>query len=179
MVLKTNFYGLRAFTRKVLGKISQGGAIVNMSSGAGMGWPQNIPLLREALAIDDMDAIDEFVTRHQIHNDGIGNQAAYPLSKQLLIVWTATAYPIWKETGVRMNAVAPGAVATPILDDFLEAFGEESADRMRAIGAASAEDIAKIARLLLDPGYEWINGTTIPAERGAITYGGISKLGLS
>ena len=179
LVLKTNFYGLRMFTQKLLGKISQGGAIVNMSSGAGMGWPQNIPLLREALAIDDLDAIDEFVTRHQIHNDGIGNQAAYPLSKQLQIVWTATAYPIWKETGVRMNAVAPGAVTTPILDDFLKAFGEESADRMRAIGASSAEEIAKIARLLLDSGYEWINGTTIPAERGAITYGGISKIGLS
>jgi NAD(P)-dependent dehydrogenase (short-subunit alcohol dehydrogenase family) len=160
-------------------RLPEGGAIVNMSSGAGMGWPQNIPLLREALAIEDMDAIEEFVTRHQIHNDGIVNQAAYPLSKQLLIVWTATAYPNWKETGVRMNAIAPGAVSTPILDDFLKAFGEESADRMRAIGASSAEDIAKIARLLLDPTYEWINGTTIPAERGAITYGGISKIGLS
>lgn len=180
MVLKTNFYGLRAFTRKLLeGKISQGAAIVNMSSGTGLGWPQNIPLLREALAIDDWDSIDEFVSRQQIHNDGIGNQAAYPLSKQLLIVWTATAYPIWKETGVRMNAVAPGAVSTPILDDFLKAFGEESAERMRTIGASSAEDIAKIARLLLDPSYEWINGTTIPAERGAIIYGGISKMGLS
>jgi hypothetical protein len=50
---------------------------------------------------------------------------------------------------------------------------------MRAIGASSALDIAKIAVWLLDPEYEWINGATIPAERGAITYGGISKLGLS
>ncbi len=177
-VLKTNFYGLREFTWKLLRKISKGGAIVNLSSGAGMGWPHNIPLLRKALAIDDMDAIEEFVARHQIHNEGIDNQAAYPLSKQLLIVWTATAYPIWKETGVRMNAVAPGAVTTPILHDFLKAFGEESANRMRAIGASTPDDIARIARVLLDPTYEWINGATIPAERGAITYGGMSKLGL-
>ena len=42
----------------------------------------------------------------------------------------------------------------------------------------SADDIARIARVLLDPAYEWINGATIPAERGAITYGGLSKLGL-
>ena len=144
-----------------------------------MGWAQNIPLLQEALALNEISDVDDFATRHEIHNSGIENKAAYPLSKQLLIVWTASAYPIWKETGVRMNAVAPGAVATPILDDFLTAFGEESANRMRAIGASSALDIAKIAVLLPDPAYEWINGATIPAERGAITYGGISKMGLS
>ena len=178
LVLKTNFYGLREFTGKLLPRMSINGAIVNLSSGAGMGWPQNIPLLREALSINNINEVDSFVARHQIHNDGIDNHAAYPLSKQLLIVWTAGSYPIWKETGVRMNAVAPGAVATPILDDFLEAFGEESAARMRAIGASSAEDIARIVTMLLDPGYEWINGVTIPAERGAIIYGGISKMGL-
>jgi NAD(P)-dependent dehydrogenase (short-subunit alcohol dehydrogenase family) len=178
-VLKTNFYGLREFTQKLLGKMSNGSAIVNLTSGAGMGWAQNIPLLQKALAINEISDVDEFATRHEIHNSGIENLAAYPLSKQLLIVWTACAYPMWKATGVRMNALAPGAVATPILDDFLTAFGEESAKRMRAIGASSTLDIAKIAVWLLDPEYEWINGATIPAERGAITYGGISKLGLS
>lgn len=178
-VLKTNFYGLREFTHKLLVKMSKGSAIVNLTSGAGMGWAQNTALLQEALAIKEISDVEDFATRHELHNNGIENQAAYPLSKQLLIVWTASAYPVWKETGVRMNAVAPGAVDTPILDDFLTAFGEESANRMRAIGASSALDIAKIAALLLDPAYEWINGATIPAERGAITYGGISKMGLS
>ena len=177
-VLKTNFFGVRELTQKLVTKIPQGGAIVNLTSGAGMGWAQNIPLLKEALALTDMDAVDEFVARHEIHNDGINNQSAYPISKQLLIVWTATAYPLWKETGVRMNAIAPGAVDTPILGDFLTAFGEESATRMQAIGTSSAQDIARIARLLLDPAYEWINGATIPAERGAITYGGLMKSGL-
>ncbi len=177
-MLKTNFYGLREFTRKLLPKMSAGDAIVNLSSGAGMGWRQNIPLLQEALAINDIKEVDAFVARHQIHNDGIDNQATYPLSKQLLIVWTAGSYPVWKQTGVRMNAVAPAAVATPILNDFLLAFGEESAERMRAVGTASAGDVAKVVAMLLDPGYEWINAATIPAERGAIIYGGISKMGL-
>ena len=65
VVLKTNFFGLREFTQKMLGKISQGGAIVNLTSGAGMGWPQNIPLLQEALAINDMCLVDDFVARHE------------------------------------------------------------------------------------------------------------------
>lgn len=178
LVLRTNFYGLRYFTRKVLKKIRRGGAIVNLTSGTGMGWRQNIALLQEALAIENRQEVADLVARHQIHNQGVSNISAYPLSKQLLIVWTAAAYPIWQETGVRMNAIAPGAVDTPILDDFLSAFGAESAERIRAIGTASADAIASVARLLLDPHFEWINATTIPLERGAITYGGLSKLGL-
>lgn len=178
LVLKTNFYGLREFTTKLLSKISRGGAIVNLSSGTGMGWRENLPLLKQALEINDLSQVAGFVTRHKIHNDGVTNLSAYPLSKQLLIVWTAAAYPLWQQTGVRMNAIAPGAVDTPILDAFLSAFGEESAERIRAIGTATGDDIAKVARLLLDPDFAWINGATIPAERGAITYGGLSKLGL-
>lgn len=177
VVLKTNFYGLRELTTKLLRKISRGGAIVNLTSGTGMGWRQNIPLLRQALSIDDLRQVADFVKQHKIHNEGVTNLSAYPLSKQLLIVWTAAAYPLWQETGVRMNAIAPGAVDTPILDDFLASFGAESAARMRAIGTASGEEIASIARLLLDPQLDWINGATIPAERGAITYGGLAKLG--
>lgn len=179
VVLGTNFYGLREFTTKLLGKILRGGAIVNLTSGTGMGWRQNIPLLRQALAIDDLSQVADFVAKHKIHNAGVTNLSAYPLSKQLLIVWTAAAYPLWQETGVRMNAIAPGAVDTPILDDFLASFGEASAERIRAIGTASGEDIARLARLLLDPGLDWINGATIPAERGAITYGGLVKLDLA
>lgn len=57
-----------------------------------------------------------------------------------------------------------GAVATPILDNFLTDF----AKRMQTTGASGAMDIARIVALLLDPAYEWINGATIPAERGAI-----------
>ena len=77
-VLMTNFFGLRELTQKLIAKMPKGGAIVNLTSGAGMGWAQNIPLLTEALAITDLDAVDEFVSRHEIHNDGINNQAAYP-----------------------------------------------------------------------------------------------------
>lgn len=159
--------------------MSKGSVIVNLSSGAGMGWAQNVPLIKEALAIEEFDEVDRFVAQHQIHNRGIDNLAAYPLSKQLLIVWTAQAFPIWKETGVRMNAVAPSAVVTPILDDFLKAFGETAAERMKTIGASKSQDVAKVVVTLLDPALDWINGATIPVERGAITYGGISKLGLA
>jgi NAD(P)-dependent dehydrogenase (short-subunit alcohol dehydrogenase family) len=102
-LLKVNFYGLREFTVKVLPKIATGGAIVNLSSAAGMGWPTNAELLKEALAITDPNDVNEFAERHEIHTEGMDNLASYALSKQLLIVWTATAHSFWKDTGVRMN----------------------------------------------------------------------------
>lgn len=42
---------------------------------ADTGRPQNIPLLRKALAINDTDAVDEFISRYQIHNNSVDNQA--------------------------------------------------------------------------------------------------------
>jgi NAD(P)-dependent dehydrogenase (short-subunit alcohol dehydrogenase family) len=178
-LLKVNFYGLREFTMKLLPKIARGGAIVNLSSAAGMGWPTNTEFLKEALAVTNLNDVDEFTERHEIHTEGMDNLASYPLSKQLLIVWTATAHTFWKDTGVRMNALAPSAVVTPILDDFLAAFGEVAAQRIVAIGEISAEEIAVFVELLLDPAYELLNGTTIPTERGAVNLGSMARMDLA
>jgi NAD(P)-dependent dehydrogenase (short-subunit alcohol dehydrogenase family) len=178
-LLKVNFYGLREFTQKLLPQIAKGGAIVNLSSAAGMAWPTNIELLKEALAISDLNDVDAFAEKHEIHTNGMDNLASYPLSKQLLIVWTATAHSFWKDTGVRMNALAPSAIVTPILDDFLAAFGEVAAKRMESIGRISAEEIAVFVQLLLDPAYELLNGSTIPTEKGAVNLGILARIGIT
>jgi NAD(P)-dependent dehydrogenase (short-subunit alcohol dehydrogenase family) len=175
-LLLINFYGLRYFTEKMHGKLHKDAAIVNLSSGSGMGWRENMPLVKQAFKLSDAAAVTEFCEQHQISNQGMANNAAYPLSKQLLIAWTATAFKLWHEYGVRINAVAPAAVSTPILDDFLANFGEESANRMRSIGASTAEEIADIALMLLDSRYKWINGTTIPAERGILNSQAVASL---
>lgn len=178
-LLRVNFYGLREFTMKLLPKIATGGAIVNLSSAAGMAWPTNIELLKEVLAISDLKDVDAFAERHDIHTNGMDNLASYPLSKQLLIVWTATAHTFWKDTGVRMNALAPSAIVTPILDDFLAAFGEVAAKRMEAIGRISAGEVAAFVQLLLDPAYELLNGSTIPTEKGAVNLGIMNRFELA
>ena len=169
---------MRYFTEKLLPKLDKGATIVNMSSGAGLGWSQNGPMLKEFLALGSIDEIDGFVSKHKIGNVGIVNNAAYPLSKQLLCVWTMKSYALWRERGIRMNAVAPAGVATPILEDFLRSFGEESAARMKAIGSASSDEIAEIAITLLDQKLGWVNGCVVPADRGAITAGALARMGL-
>jgi len=174
-ILMVNFYGLRYLTEQLYEKLNDNAAIVNLSSAAGMGWMQNIPLLQEAIKLRDAESVTNFCELHSIHNNGMANDAAYSLSKQLLIVWTAHAFNTWKQHKVRMNGVAPAAVNTPILDDFLTNFGAETAERLKTIGVATAEEIAEIAVMLLDPAYARINGATIPAEMGAITFKGLSE----
>ena len=87
-VLKINFFGLRYFTEKLLPKLDKGATIVNMSSGAGLGWSQNGPLLKEFLALGSIDEIDGFVSKHKIGNVGIvadpnGQPAANPGSQSI------------------------------------------------------------------------------------------------
>ena len=174
-VLMINFYGLRHFTELMYEKLNTGASIVNLSSGTGLGWSQNISLLKEALTLNDYDSVEKYCNSHNIHNQGIVNDASYPLSKQLLIVWTAHAHLLWKEHGFRMNAVAPAAVDTPILDDFLDSFGDDARKRMEALGAVSADEVAQIAVMLLNSKYKWVNGTTIPVERGVLQLKGITQ----
>jgi len=129
-VLKINFFGLRYFTQKAVDKLKDGAGIVNMSSGTGTGWPTNVENIKSFLALDQIAQIGDFVSQHNIGSDGLGNDAAYPFSKQLLSVWTMKASSQWLDRGIRINAIAPAAVETPIVGDFMTSFGDDAVKRM-------------------------------------------------
>ena len=177
-VLRINFFGLRYFSEAIATKLGDSAAIVNMSSGAGSGWPTNVDAVKEFLAIQDFADIEVLVEKHEIGNVGIDNNAAYPLSKQLLNVWTMKTSGRLRGRDIRMNAVAPAAVETPIIDDFLKAFCEVSSRRMRSFGSATPDQVAKASVFLLSDDAEWISGAVLPVDGGAIAAGTIGKLGL-
>ena len=177
-VLRINFFGLRYLSELVVPKLVSGGSVVNMSSGTGTGWPTNISNIKAFLDTREVDEIQKFVDDYGIVNDGLGNNAAYPFSKQLLSAWTMIASGQWRSQGIRVNAVAPAAVDTPIVGDFLSSFGKEAAERIAEFGSATPEAVAMASVFLLTTDAAWINGAILPVDGGAIAAGTVAKLGI-
>ncbi|MEH6576874.1 MAG: coniferyl-alcohol dehydrogenase [Amphritea sp.] len=177
-VLKINFFGLRYFTEKVVSKLKDGAAIVNMSSGTGTGWPTNLENIKAFLALDEISQVDDFVTEKNIVLDGVVNDAPYPFSKQLLSVWTMKVSSKWLDRGIRVNAIAPAAVDTPIVGDFMTSFGPDAEKRMAKFGAATPENIALATVFLLSEEAVWVNGAVLSVDGGAIAAGTMNKLGI-
>ncbi len=177
-LLFINFFGLRFLTEKLAPRIRAGGAVVNMSSHAGWRWRENARRLAHFLNLRRKQEIAQAVSDIGVVTDGLGDLSAYPLSKQLINLWTTQSPLSDGFGGLRMNAISCAGVATPILDDFLASFGEESSARIRSIGLACPEDIAPTLVFVASPAARWIRGAVIPVDGGASAVGFTKALGL-
>jgi len=166
-LLLINYYGVRRLTEALADRLSDGGAIVNMSSHAGHRWKENAPVARAFLNASNLSEIAALVAERQIKLHGLDDRSAYPLSKQLLNLWTVGSLSFCQSRGVRMNAVAAAGVKTPILDKFLESFGEDSAARIQSIGVACPDDVAGGLVFLASPASSWIKSAVIAIDGGA------------
>jgi NAD(P)-dependent dehydrogenase (short-subunit alcohol dehydrogenase family) len=171
-VLRVNFLALRHLTLSFLPMMAAGGSIVNMASKAGAHWRENISQVKELMAYPDGSRLDDFV-----HDNRIDAVRSYDLSKEAVIVWTKSMTADLIERGVRMNAVSPAAVDTPILDDFKSAFGDRAARGIRLTRRAGrADEIAAVIAFLASPRSEWLRGCNIEADGGLTAQLEIEKL---
>ena len=113
--LAINFYGLRELSEAVAPRLREGGAVVNVASIAGYGWRANLERAKAFVARAGLSRSRPLLAAHKVPD-----AEAYPLSKELLLLWTMRAahQPLFKDRGVRVNAVSPGPVTTPILKEF-------------------------------------------------------------
>ncbi|TGG93382.1 SDR family oxidoreductase [Natronospirillum operosum] len=166
-VLKVNLVGLRYLTESLIPKLANGASIVNLASLAGMGWPESVASIRAAETLD-FDQVEDFVRLHGVGNEG---GRSYFFSKEALIAWTMKNRWTWRERGIRMNAVSPGPVDTPILGDFIETLGERAAQDMAVMDRPGRpEDIAPVVAFLLSDLSTWIRGTNLPADGGMASH---------
>ncbi len=165
LTLAVNFYGLRALSEAVAPRVREGGGIINVASIAGYGWRANLQRAKTLTGIQGFPDVAAVVAKH-----GLKDEEGYPLSKELLLLWTMCAahQPLFRDRGIRVNAVSPGPVETPILQQFRAVLGDARVDSdiTRVGRAGTSADIAPAILFLASDGARWINGANLPTDGG-------------
>lgn len=157
--LRVNFIGLRSLTLGLLSKLSKTASIVNLSSGAGALWAEHLDLIRKCLALGPASNLEAFC-----EDNGIVGAPSYMFSKEVLNVWTLQMAARHRQGGIRVNAVCPGPVDTPILKDFIASFGQRAIDGLSKVRAGLPEEIAPVVAFLCSDESRWVNGALIPVD---------------
>jgi NAD(P)-dependent dehydrogenase (short-subunit alcohol dehydrogenase family) len=163
-VMSVNFLAPRRLMARLLPAMPTGGAIVNTASTAGGNWMTHQKEIAELLAIEEWAAALDWVDDH-------GEVAAdiYAFSKECLQALTVFAAKETMANGVRLNAVCPGVIETPLLADFKATISEPVLDWMTAQGngrRATPGEIAAILAFVGSPEASYLHGTNIVADGG-------------
>ncbi|GGE43084.1 coniferyl-alcohol dehydrogenase [Actibacterium pelagium] len=162
-VLAVNLVGLKHFTELMIDKLNDGASIVNLASLAGFGWQQSVEAIKASENLG-YAGIKDFIAKWSVGNEG---GRSYFFSKEALVVWTMQNRWTWRDRGIRMNAVSPGPVDTPILQDFLETLGARAEEDARVMDRpGTPEDIAPVVAFLLSDMTSWLRGTNIHTDGG-------------
>lgn len=162
LVLAVNTLAVRHLAEAFFERLNPGGSIVIVSSTAGFGWPARLETIRDLLATDTFEEGAAWFKA----NPQQGN--AYNFSKEVTTVYTMTMGLAVVEMGLRVNAVLPGPVETPILVDFEESMGKDNLDGVKELLGrhASPDDIASAVLFLASDEARWINGHALIVDGG-------------
>lgn len=162
LVLAVNSLAVRHLTEAFLERLSSGGSVVIVSSTAGFGWPDRLESIRDLLATDTFEEGAAWFKA----NPQQGN--AYNFSKEVTTVYSMSMGLAVVEMGLRINAVLPGPVETPILVDFEESMGKDNLDGLKELLGrhATPEDIASAVLFLASDEARWINGHALIVDGG-------------
>jgi len=114
LIISVNYFGARILTENVKDLLVKRKSTVVMVSSNSVA----IPGVRKELVDTMLEDNDEAKARELVKSLDGGN--AYVGSKQALTRWMRRIAPIWAAEGIRVNAVAPGATMTPLLQKDLE-----------------------------------------------------------
>jgi NAD(P)-dependent dehydrogenase (short-subunit alcohol dehydrogenase family) len=162
LVFAVNSLAVRHLTESFFGKLNPGSAVTIVSSTAGFGWPVRLDAIRELLTTDTFEEGAAWFKA----NPQQGN--AYNFSKEVTTVYTMMMGLALVEMGLRINAVLPGPVDTPILTDFEETMGKDTLDGLKNLLGrhASPDDIASTILFLASDDARWVNGQALAVDGG-------------
>lgn len=101
----------------------------------------------------------------------VPNFSVYSAAKSGVDMLTRCLARDWAELGIRVNAINPGVVETPIFETMMPA--DQVASMMGQIGqqtplgrVGQPRDIARLALFLAGPQSEWMTGAVVPLDGG-------------
>ena len=168
-VMKVNLFGTRYLTERVVPLMEEGGAIATISSTAGIGWSQRVPLLMQLLQANTFEAGVKWC---EANTETV--REGYSLSKEALIVWTMLSACSLIKRGIRINCTLPGPTQTPMMKEFESATPKSILDAVtQPIGRRSTpEEQAGPLVFLNSDAASYVNGVALPVDGGFI--GGVA-----
>ncbi|GAA2373133.1 coniferyl-alcohol dehydrogenase [Dactylosporangium salmoneum] len=163
LVVGVNFAGTRELTELLLPRMTAGAAIVTTASIAASHYLERRDLVAGLLATRDRDEATRWCREHSA-DIGTG----YSVSKDAVVWYTMTHAVPLAARGIRINCVAPGLTATPILEASRASRGEAFLDAIpKPLGrvAAPGEQAAVHAFLGSDDA-AYVSGQVIWADGG-------------
>ena len=164
-VMAVNVLGLRQLTEAIHPRLGDGGAVVNIASGAGAGWRERLDSIVSLLDTPDFESGAAWCEAHPL-----SGPEAYNFSKEVVIVYSMRIAAREFHRRVRVNSLSPGAVETPILPDFYHTMDDVILERLREYSGGrhgEPEEIASPAVFLASNAAGWINDTDLGVDGGA------------
>ncbi|MDP9118407.1 MAG: SDR family oxidoreductase [Actinomycetota bacterium] len=158
-----NYFGTVRVVEGLRGALTAArGAVVCVSSNSATcqpGWP--VALAETCLAGDEIAAF-------RLAEQG-PSMVAYAATKAAVAWWVRTCTPQWSAFGVRVNAVAPGLIETPLVtkqrQDPLLADAIDTFPIPRGM-AGQPEEVAAVIDFLLSPKAALLHGCVVFADGG-------------
>jgi len=100
--------------------------------------------------------------------EGLANHEAIAAAKAGIIGLTLSAAATYAGNNLRVNAVAPGLVASPLTASLTASdAARKVSESMHALGRLGRpEDVARAIAFLLDPANDWITGQVLAVDGG-------------
>jgi NAD(P)-dependent dehydrogenase (short-subunit alcohol dehydrogenase family) len=112
-VMLVNFVGARHLCESLVPKMPDDSAIAVIASVAGLGWQENMAVLKELMETESFDAGKAWCAAHPDQIAG-----GYAPSKQAMNAWVAWRGFTLIGQGIRLNCLNPGPTDTPMMPAF-------------------------------------------------------------